>query len=472
MRIFIKTLFVMVSLSILLTSCEKMVEGINENPNNLVQADIEARLLLTGAQLANTVAQASHTNRIAAMYSGQLIGFQSLYSNIYGYALSTAESDQTWSRTYVGCIPNVRAIRNMVPDDNLMVGICKVMEAHVIGSAASVFGDIPYSEINNPDIHDPVFDSQASVFTAVIALLDDAITDLNGADPGRSIDEDIHFSGDRNNWIATANTLKARYLLQMKNYSAAYTAAESGISSYDGNYSFWPIGNEGTVGDKNMYYTMITGSREGDIGTGNSYLIQLLDTVSGISRNNAKTVEYARFHYSTIIEDPGPSNIGIAAEFEPQELVSFEENTLILAECAARNTGLAAGLVHLNELRAWLNTGGRLNAAFADSTYLYIPYVAADFASGGMENIDGIDDTRALLREIIEERYISGFGTFMPFNDVRRLRASDSDLVVPFPLNPGGVQQPERLPYGEIEINANGNIDEDPGLYVVTEVNQ
>lgn len=471
MRIFIKTLFVMVSLSILLTSCEKMLEGINENPNNLVQADIEARLLLTGAQLANTVAQASHTNRIAAMYSGQLIGFQSLYSNIYGYSLSTAESDQIWSRIYVGCIPNARAIIDMVPDDKLMGGICKVMEAHAIGTAATVFGDVPYSEINNPEFPDPVFDGQISVFTAANALLDDAIADLNAA-TSRGLNEDIHFSGDKADWIATAYTLKARYLLQMKEYASAYTAAQSGISSYDGNYSFWPIGDAGITGDKNLYWTMITGSRDGDIGTGNSYMMQLLDAGSGISRNNTKTDEYARFHYSTIIEEPGANNIGIAWEFEPQELVSFEENTLILAECAARNSGLAAGLVHLNDLRLWLNGGGRLNAAFADSTYQYDAYVAADFATGGIENADGIDDTRAFLREVIEERYISGFGTFMPFNDVRRLRASDSDLVIPFPLNPGGTQQPERLPYGEIEINANGNIDADPGLYVVTAVNQ
>ncbi|MCD6598706.1 MAG: SusD/RagB family nutrient-binding outer membrane lipoprotein [Bacteroidales bacterium] len=471
MRIFIKTLLVIVSLSILLTSCEKMVEGINENPNKLVQADIDARLLLTGAQLANIVAQASHSNRITGMYSGQLIGFQSLYSNIYGYSLSTVESDQTWSRIYVGCIPNTRAIIEMVPDDKLMVGICKVMEAHAIGTAATLFGNVPYSEINNPDISDPVFDDQVSVFTAANTLLDAAIADLTGAE-SRGLDEDIHFLGDKDKWIAAAYTIKARNLLQMKNYTAAYTAAQSGISSYDDNYSFWPIGDAGITGDKNLYWTMITGSRDGDIGTGDSYMIQLLDAGSGISRNNAKTDEYARFHYSTIIEEPGANNIGIAWEFEAQELVSYEENTLILAECAARNTGLAAGLVHLNDLRAWLNTGGRLNAAFADSTYQYDAYVAADFANGGMENIDGIDGTRALLREIIEERYISGFGTFMPFNDVRRLRASDSDLVIPFPLNPGGTQQPERLPYSEEEINANENIDADPGLYTVTEVNQ
>jgi len=258
----------------------------------------------------------------------------------------------------------------------------------------------------------------------------------------------------------------------MKNYPDAYTAAQSGISSFTGNLNFFPIGDPGIEGDKNLFWNLLNGSREGDIGTGNSYLMQLLDATSGVDRNNAKTNEYARFLYSTIIATPSSNNIGIAAEFEPMELVSFEENTLILAECAARNTNLAAGLVHLNDLRTWLNTGGRLNSAYTDSAYQYDPYVAADFANGGIENADGINDTRAFLREVIEERYVSGFGTFIPFNDVRRLRASDSDLIVPFPLNPGGTQQPERLPYSYDEINANENIAEDPGLYSVTEVNK
>ncbi len=471
MRIFIKTLFVMVSLSILLTSCEKMVEGINENPNNLVQADIEARLLLTGAQLANIVAQTAHMARISGMYSGQLIGFQSLQANIYGYSLSTVESNQTWSRIYVGCIPNVRAIRDMVPDDDLMVGISKVMEAHAIGTAATIFGDVPYTEINNRDIPDPVFDSQVSVFTAAIALLDDAILDLGAAD-SRGLDEDIHFSGDADQWMAAAYTLKARYYLQMKNYGAAYTAAGNGISSYTDNYSFFPIGSAGILGDKNLTWTLLQGSREGDLGTGNSYLMSILSDTSTFSRNNPKTVEDARFQYCEVIESPSADNLGIAAEFEPMELVSFEENTLILAECAARTVDFNTGLGHLNDLRAWLNTGGRLNEAFADSTYQYDAYVAADFDSGDIENPDGIDPTRALLREIIEERYVSGFGTFMPYNDVRRLGASDTDLIVPFPLNPGGTQQPQRMPYAEDEIDSNSNLDADPGLYVVTEVNQ
>ena len=38
-----------------------------------------------------------------------------------------------------------------------------------------------------------------------------------------------------------------------------------------------------------------------------------------------------------------------------------------------------------------------------------------------MENADNISAVNAFLREVIEERYVSGFGMHMPYNDARRL---------------------------------------------------
>ena len=77
-------------------SCEDIVEGINENPNDLTLSDVDERLFLTGGQLANIQIQCGHLNRVSGMYSGQLIGFGALYSNIYGYNLSTGESNDEW----------------------------------------------------------------------------------------------------------------------------------------------------------------------------------------------------------------------------------------------------------------------------------------------------------------------------------------------------------------------------------------
>jgi len=473
MRITIKYLFLVLGLS--LVSCEALVDDINENPNELTPTDVDAQFFLTGAMLANTVAQSGHLNRISGLWSGQLTGFTSLYSNIYGYSISTAESVGTWSRVYIGTITNVRLIRERAPENDLLVGISKVIEAHAIGTLASLCGDVPYTQINQEDVPDPQFDSQVSVMNAMVSLLEDAGKDLTAAVSNSSLTQDIYFEGDADKWLAAANTLRARYLLQMKKYAEAGSAAQSGISSGDGTMKYSPRGDPSfSEGDKNLFWTILEGSRAGDIGTGDSYLMQLLNPALGTSRNNAKTNETARFQYYTIDAGGGSNNKGIIEQFEPHQLVSYEENQLILAETAARGNDFDGALGHLNDLRAYLNGGGRLNANFVDSTFLYEAYDAADFNSGGMENADGIDATRALLREIIEERYVSGFGMFMPFNDARRLRKSDSDIAVPIPLNPGSTStHPERLPYSDDELNSNSQAPaEDPGIFTVTEVNQ
>ena len=470
-----KILTILITIGIVLGSCESLVDDINDNPNRITADEImQAELFLTGAMLANSVAQAGHLNRISGLWSGQLTGFTSLYSNIFGYSISTAESVTTWSRVYIGVISNVRHIRNAAPGDNLLVGISKVIEAHAIGTMATLCGDVPYSEINQEEIEDPAFDNQISVFNDLIVLLDGAIADLSGTS-GRTLSQDIHFNGDAGKWIEAANTLKARYYLQLKDYSSAYTAAGNGISSADGSMKYIPRGDPSiSEGDKNLFWTILEGSRAGDIGTGNSYLMQLLDSVSVINRYNAKTDERARFGYYTIDESGGSANRGIIEQFEPHNLITYQENLLILAEAGTRTVDFNTGLGHLNELRDYLNTGGFLNANFENLPYSYDAYDAADFASGGIENTDNIDPDRALLREIIEERYVSGFGMFMPFNDARRLRKDDPDLMVPFPLNNAAATIfPERLPYSDDELNTNSRApDEDPGIFVKTAVNQ
>lgn len=164
---------------------------------------------------------------------------------------------------------------------------------------------------------------------------------------------------------------------------------------------------------------------------------------------------------------------GIIEQFEPQNMVTYFENQLIIAEVHARAGNTTQALTALNQVRTWLNNGGQLNANFSGETYLYAPFIAADFENGGIENQDNISAQKALLREIIEERYVSGFGMHISFNDARRLRKADSDISVPFVMkNNSSTQRAERLPYAYDELNSNENAPEDPGIFQKTPVNQ
>lgn len=468
-----KILIPLTAIALLTTGCD-VDKKINDNPNDITLADVDPKLFLNGAQLANAIVQVSHLNRICGMYSGQLIGFTSLYSNIHGYALSTVETNGEWNSAYIGVITNARHIQEAAANDKLLVGISKVLEANAIGTLALLTGDVPYSEIGQSAISDPKFDGQIEVLASLSTLLDGAISDLNGA-TSRNESFDIYFNGDKDKWIEAAYTLKARYALANKDYAGALAAAGNGISSSAGDMMYIPRGDAAiNAGDKNLFYTIIAGSRAGDLGNAGSFLMAILDSSDAKYRGNAKTNETARHGYYAIDESSASGNTGVIEQFEPQPIATYSENQLIKAEASARS-GFASGLSALNSYRAWLSGGGRLNATFDDAAnYMYGAYVEADFTSGGMENADGVSKDKALLREIIEERYVSGFGSFMPFNDHRRLRgAGETDLIPPFPLNTvGATNHVERMQWSQGELSSNENAPADPGLYAKTAVNK
>ncbi len=464
---------ILISLVYTVFSCEDIVSDINENPNDLIVSDVQEKLFLTGGQLANIQLQCGHLNRVSGMYSGQLIGFAALYSNIYGYNLSTGESNDEWRALYGGVMTNMRHIKEN-SDSALLRGIATIIEAHAFGTGASLWGDIPYSEAGISEIEDPIFDPQVNVYNSAIALLDEGINTLNGA-TSEPIDEDIYFNGNKDNWIAAAYTLKARFYLHQKDYSNALSAAQNGISSASGDLKFVP-GNA-VSGDTNLFWTILAGSRSGDLGNNldgtESYLLQILDSSNALSRNHSKTDETARRAYY-MIDASGSGNEGIIQEREPQNMVTFFENKLIMAEAAGRSGGVTAGLPYLNEVRNWLNSGGNLNASFIGNAFKYTPFEVSDFNDGGIENPDNISADDAFLREVIEERYVSGFGMHMPYNDARRLRKSDNVIAVPyFMVDADNTRKPERMPYAQNELNSNSNApDEDPGIFTKTSVNQ
>jgi hypothetical protein len=454
-------------------ACESLVEGINDDPNNIPVDAVSAANFLRGAQLANVQVQLGHEQRITSSWSGHLVGYQNLYKSLYEYNLTSAESNGFWSFTYQAVANQTRHIRNTAPTDKLLVGISKVLEAHAIGTLAAAYGDIPYSEALNTEISDPKFDGQRSVLNALQSLLDEAIADL-GAATRRTLPEDIYYAGDNLKWIEAAHTLKARYFTLTKEYDKALAAAQKGISKVENTMLYKPLSST-NLSDKNLLFTLFSGSRAGDIGNRTSFLITtLINPGAANSRNNAKTQENARRTYLLLDERVGTNNQGVANSLEPMTLISYGENQLTLAECAARTQGFDAGLQNLNAYRTALASGRIFKKIVAADPLKYDAYVAADFAAGGMENKDNIDPLRALLREIIEERYVSFFNQWLVFNDVRRLRKSDNDIAVKFPLNTTTASRyPERIIYPQNELNANSNAKEPAeGIYFVVEVNR
>ncbi len=475
----LKSMIATFSMIFLFLSCEDSFNELNYNPNDITTDEvIHPKLLVKGTMLADISINVSHLQRISGMWSGQYKGLIALYLGLYNYDFSSEESNSAWTYLYNGILKQNREIAKYYSNNTLdtegksITAITNIIEAHAVGTATCIWGDIPYSEAVS-GISDPKFDKQSDVYAALQALLDQSIVYLSDPNTENSLEEDIFFGGDKDSWTAVAYSLKARYYLQTKQYDLAYQAAQNGIASHTGTMRFVPLETRVT-GTENLLYRFMIGGRRGYMDIDDTYCKDLLSSSATISRRNAKTNEDARSKFL----DAGHSSRtnrtnNIAGELTPMNLVSYQENLLILAETAARTVSFEEGLTHLNLVRTFLASGEAFDKRSSSDELIYDSYEAADFANGGMENIDGIDNTRALLREIIEERYISGFGTFIPWNDLRRLSKTDSDIAVPVPFNTSSTtEHPQRFIISQAELNSNSNAPTGLTIFDKTEVNQ
>ncbi len=450
---------------LLLCSCESVVDDINVDPNKVNTVDGSA--IFTGIQLADAAAQMGFLNWAGGVSAGYFVGDGRL-GTIQDYGYNNTDSDTPWENLYVGVVKQARELRSGIEVTNrdFFYGASKVLEAHAIGTAANIFGDVPYTEAGNEDFPTPRYDPQTDVYSGLQNLLDDAIADFRASGISGGVQEDLFFGGDAASWIKAAYTLKARLYLDIGNYQGALSAVQQGISGVSETMQYDPV-TPGVGGGNNFLNELLNSSTfGGDVSAEGSFLIELVGNGAS-SRNNSKTDETDRYAY---YYDGTDINIaGFAAPDAPMKLLSYEENTLIWAEALLRTGDFETALAKLNEFRASLRNG----EVFPISTGVYDDFTEADFLNGGIENSDGaISRDEALLREIIEERYVTFFNQILGFNDLRRTKKDPVAVQVPVPFNVGS-QHPERFLYPFSEENTNGaNVPEVADIFVKTTINQ
>lgn len=469
--------------SALLISCGELVEGLNQNPNNPTTAPYQFALTATG--VGSIILHTGEPTRKAGIFAGQYTGIERQHFGYSDYNLVSSDFNSHWNTVYSSIVRNALVTQDLATQQGIggiTVGITQVLRAFALGTATSLWGDVPFDEAGLLEFENPTFEDQIIVYSKTQALLDEAITNL-ATGTGRPLAlADIYFNGNPTAWTQVAYTLKARFYLQNKNYPAAYAAALKGIGSDGSSRATNNLRSaHGTaVENANLNYQFFAiASRRNDLVT-SDFFASLIDSNSGRSpipanyRGHSKTNETARYDYllqtTSVGIQPNTKLNGFAQINGEGAMATYAENLLILAEAGARadfNTGLG----HLNEFRAYMSTGGYL-ASPNLSNVKYDAFAQGDFNVGGIENADSsLAASDALLREILEERYVTLFGQIEVFNDVRRTIAETNVRVAVLPNI--GFEIPQRFLYPQSEIDANKNTPSPiPGTFQPTLVNK
>jgi hypothetical protein len=465
------------------TACKDMLETDDTKVNPNAPADAPIDVLLSGTLVATAAVHEDTDTRIAFMWAGQLAGLSRQHAGFENYTVAASTFDNSWAILYPAAA-NAHIIQEKAAplNNRVALGISQTIEALLMAKATALYGDIPYSQAFNIDEYPtPVFDKQVDVYTALIALLEKAYTNLS--DPLGTVENKKEFIfGDPTDsedypgapkWAKVAKTLQARLYLHLGDYPKAIAAAKLGIDDQSGD-ALIPHGTGQTI-DNNLNFDFFENSRPGDTGFDApaflpTFMRTRLDGVAqaaGEAKRNSKTDETALFNHffqygiygAATSLDPNTID-GMFTSTAPHPLVTFYENQLILAEAYARTSDLSFSVDALNSVRQALSTG-YINGKVIGDSYQelgiqYDDYDLADFDNGGVANPTGKTPQEALLYEIISEKYILSLAQYNVFTDVRRWEKATPIVKLPIPIINGSVY-PERFIYPQNEINTNPN---------------
>lgn len=487
-----------------MVACESFVDEASEiDPTRPTDASLGQ--VITSAEVGYVGFLEGDLARLAGMFTGQFTGTDRQYINLNNYTVTAADFDAGWGNVYAVALKSMRIAKAKAQEsgNTTTLGLAQVLEGHTLGMAAALWGQMPYEQaINFDEFPNPQYQDQNALYTTAMNLLDNGITNLQSG--VGSIEGDI-FGLSVTQWVAAANTVKAKFYLHMGDYANAAASASQGIQSPDGNVT----AEHGTTYqlDFNIYYSFLVYDRGGYMAATDAYAPRLLDPSLPASRNNADslagavTVEGARFDYTYLADGfyVGGYEPNYLSQFDwgapdgyfgtetAWDVITYRENQLILAEAQLRQAGFAPALATLNEYRAYLDAGGYFNPDYivmdADTTpvnednNIYEPFTAADFQPGGIQNPDNISAEDALYREIIEEKYLSLIGHLEVFNDMRRsgygsFANQQNWQVIGITPNTGN-EIPQRFLIPQDEINSNTSTPSPiPGLFERTPVFQ
>lgn len=443
-----------------LGACGDFINNVPGNENVVQNASVAQ--LFTSIQLNTWLFNEGHLSRLSSLWLNQMAGIDRQFSSLDKYVFGEDEVDNEMLSLYPGGgLQDLRLARAKA--DSLGFGhasaVLKIHEAYLFGMAASVWGDLPYSQAGggaeNPQ--SPV-DAQEAIYASVQTSLDQAITALAAAatasDNALLADRDMSFGGDAAAWRQVAYSLKARFYMHWVEAQAAggasataantacagncltkaLAAAQAGINSAGHDW----LSVHSTAATEANWWNQFNSERSGYIAAGTL-------TVDSLKARGDPRLDIYFAGAASVGSKPGqdngsatPLNIGssgIAAADKGLPLISCAETQFIIAEAQYRLGAPAAA-------NAALQAGIACQEAHFGVNIPNPPVLAG----------------APLFHEIMIQKYFALFLNVEAWNDYKRTCEPNVAAAVKVGGSLANKPIPARVFYGESERQSNSNL--------------
>lgn len=226
-------------LMILISSCTEDFSAINTDPND--PTDVPAVNILVSAcnsGIDREVGSGWMTHTYLGPWSQIMAKIQ--YIDEGRYTFRPTNIDDFWDNTYQDELMDLQIVIEKAQDKEFasVEAAARIMKAYFFHRITDLWGDVPYTEALEGDAGEltPKYDTQQSIYAALISELKAAESILATADADQLPKGDVIYGGDVNGWRMFANSLLLRIYMRMSGADAA--TAQAGIEEVysDGNY--------------------------------------------------------------------------------------------------------------------------------------------------------------------------------------------------------------------------------------------
>jgi hypothetical protein len=218
-----------------LAGCRQFLESKNltHDPNDPGIAPTGS--LFVASQINFYSQEEGQLGRTVSLWMEEFSGQTSPFNTLSSYQYGVDDYYDNWARTYGGGgLIDLRTIeqRSLAVGDSVFAAQAYVLEAMAITQTADIWGDIPYSQASQPGTYThPKVDPQQAVYDSTLRALTTAIAFLADTNLGHLATNagagglDFTYGGSAAAWTALAHTLRARIFMHM--------AAKLGSTMYD-----------------------------------------------------------------------------------------------------------------------------------------------------------------------------------------------------------------------------------------------
>jgi len=499
-------------LSLGVMSCRKDFLDINSNPNTATSASITPELIFPSAAV-----------RSAALQGG---GSQTFLNNWMGYTGASGDfvpdlvetrydesntfNTGNWTTRY-DILFDLFQTKNLAlaKGDSVLAGASMILSDKLWQELVDLYGNIPYTDAFHIErTSTPTYDNAASIYVALEADLDKAISYMHGTPSGSyqsTIGAVIHFgagpgsTADLPKWRRFANTLKLRMLIRTSEVTVtglnrtaelAKITAEGGVLQSGETVNVNP-GYSNDAGKQSPYYGNFgftsTGIDASSIVRANKYSVDSLSArndprlryfyrgigATGAVPNPATAIVGVSYGATTNPGGSASSKVGVGTATSSTQdawILTSTESLFLYAEAIQRGwlTGSTPAAAYANAVTESFIQLGVPSAATAAATYM-ANNPLADFANANatITNSSGTF-TFTPVKFILYQKYIAlnQFDPLESYSDLRRINFMPDNGYISKNANRLASVLPNRLIYPQEEytlnlanVSAQGTID-------------